>query len=206
MSNRWLTVYSFLLTGALLGIVMMGAAKPNSPSFDQITVHRINVVEPDGTVRMVIASNAALPGLIVHGKEQPFKRPQAGILFYNDDASEIGGLIFGGHKNASGEVVDSGGSLSFDKYEANQIVQLAGVDDKDDRFSGMIISDSPRASESHRRVWVGRDEAGTASVSLMDAKGRKRIVMQVLQDGSPSIAFLDQNGEVINSISPTTSQ
>lgn len=99
-------------------------------TLDQINVHRINIVEPDGTLRMVISNHAQLPGIIARGKEQMFTRPQAGILFYNDEGSENGGLIFGGHRNSKGEVVDSGGSLSFDKYEANQIVQLAGVDDK----------------------------------------------------------------------------
>jgi len=99
--------------------------------------------------------------------------------------------------------VDSGGSLSFDRYEAKQIVQLAGVDDKEDRFAGIAVSDSPRAGESHRRVWVGRDETGSASVSLMDAQGRKRIVMEVLTDGTPSISFLDERGSVMRKIVPT---
>jgi len=203
MSNRFLTIYSFLLTFAIFGILLMGAARTNSPNFDQITVHRINVVEPDGTLRMVLSNHASLPGIIIHGKEQAMPRPQAGMLFYNDEASEIGGLIFGGHKNDKGEVVDSGGSLSFDKYDAKQIVQLAGVDDKEDRFAGIAVSDSPRAGESHRRVWVGRDETGSASVSLMDAQGRKRIVMEVLTDGTPSISFLDEHGSVMRAIVPT---
>ena len=51
------------------------------------------------------------------------------------EGSEYGGLILGGHRNAKGEIVNQGGSLSFDKYDANQIVQLLGVDDKEDRFS-----------------------------------------------------------------------
>src|SRR5579862_1578427 len=198
---RMLTIYSVALTCALAGILVMGASKPSSPTFDQITVHRINVVEPDGTMRMVVSNHASLPGIITHGKEQPFQRPQAGMLFYNDEASEIGGLIFGGHKNAKGEVEDSGGSLSFDKYEAKQIVQLAGVDDKEDHFSGMGVSDSLRAGESHRRVWVGRDETGSASVILMDGQGRKRMLMQVPADGIPSITFLDEEGAVTKTIS-----
>ncbi|HEY4640764.1 MAG TPA: hypothetical protein VII75_05425 [Thermoanaerobaculia bacterium] len=38
------------------------------------------------------------------------------MLFFNDEGSENGGLIFGGHKNEKGEVVSSGGSLSFDRW------------------------------------------------------------------------------------------
>jgi hypothetical protein len=140
---RFLTAYSVLLTAAFFFI----AAKP-SPNV--LTVERINVVEPDGTLRMVISDHARLPGIITKGKEQKFDRPQAGMIFYNDEGSENGGLIFGGHKNAKGEVVDSGGSLSFDKYDANQIVQLAGVDDKEDKFAGLSITDSPTGSDVRR--------------------------------------------------------
>ncbi len=201
ITNRFLTIYSGSLTLVFAVTVLTGFSIGNRPAtFDQINVHRINVVEPDGTLRMVISDHAKLPGLMVHGKEQPFARPQAGILFYNDEGTENGGLIFGGRRNDQGEVVDSGGSLSFDKYGANQIVQLAGVEDKEDRFAGLIVLDSPTGNDNRRRVWVGRGEDGTATVSLMDANGKKRILMEVRADGTPSLSFLDANGKVISQI------
>ena len=148
-------------------------------TFDQITVHRINVVEPNGTLRMVISDHAELPGVIVKGKQEtPPARPQAGMLFYNDEGSEVGGLIFAGHKNSRGQVVESGGSLSFDKYGASQIVQLAGVDDKTNRFAGLSVSGYVGETRA-QRVWVGRGRDGDATVALMDAKGRKRLVLDV---------------------------
>jgi len=172
----------------------------NPSVFDEINVHRINVVEPDGTLRMVISDHAKLPGIIVRGKEQPFSRPQAGMIFYNDEGSENGGLIFGGRRNNKGDIVDSGGSLSFDKYDANQIVQLLGVDDKEDRFSGLSITDSVTGTDNRRRIWVGRDGDGTARLNLMDADGKKRILIEVKADGTPSLAFLDGNGKVISQL------
>ena len=189
--QRFLVAYSGVLTLTLALVVATGFASPRQPqTFDEITVHRINVVEPDGTLRMVIANRARLPGVIVRGKEEKIDRPQAGMLFYNDEGSENGGLIFSGHKNAKGEVVDSGGSLSFDRYGDNQIVQLAGVDDSTDKFAGLIVSDS------NRRIWVGREGSGDATVTLMDVKGKPRIRMQVKADGTPSLAFLDADGKV----------
>jgi hypothetical protein len=168
-----------------------------SQAFDEIQVHRINVVEPDGTLRMVISDHDRMPGVIVKRKESPkVDRPQAGMLFYNDEGTENGGLIFGGHRNEKGEIVDSGGSLSFDKYGSSQIVQLAGVDDKDSRFAGLAVNDQ------NRRVWVGRKDDGAAVVSLMDAKGKKRIVMQVAGDGTASLDFLDAEGHVVRSLIP----
>ena len=105
-----------------------------------------------------------------------------------------------------GEVVDSGGSLSFDKYDANQIVQFAGVDDKEDRFAGVAVSDSVPSGENHRRIWVGRGDDGTAVVALMDGKGRKRISMEVTADGTPRLSFLDADGKVVNKMTPAKQQ
>jgi hypothetical protein len=89
------------------------------------------------------------------------------MLFCNDEGSENGGLIFGGHRNAKGDVFNAGGSLSFDKYDANEVVQLAGVDDSNDCFAGLRISDDRTGKESHRRICVGRDASGAATVALM---------------------------------------
>jgi hypothetical protein len=199
-AQRLLAVYSAVLTAAPAITLLTGAARRQS--FDVIDVHRINVVEPDGTLRMVISNHARLPGIIVRGKEQPFARPQAGLIFSNDEGSENGGLIFGGRRSASGKVVDSGGSLSCDRYGANQIVQLAGVDDSEDRFAGLVVADSPTGSEVHRRMWLGRGDDGASTVALMDAKGRKRMVTQVLSDGAASLMFLDESGKVVERLEP----
>jgi len=106
--------------------------------FGEIDVQRLNVREADGTLRMVISNRGRLPGVIVRGKENPpVDRPSAGMIFYNDEGTENGGLVFSGHRNANGEVVDSGVSLSFDRYGANsQFVQLAGVDDSQNHIQG----------------------------------------------------------------------
>jgi hypothetical protein len=199
--QRFLIVYSFVLT-AVFAVTVFGAAAPQKTRFGEIDVQRINVVEPDGTLRMTISNHARFPGLIVHGKEKPFERPQAGMLFFNDEASEIGGLIFGGRRNAKGEIVDSGGALSFDRFEGNQIVQMIGVDDKEDRIVGLIVSDNPAEGDGHRRIWVGTGEEGASTVALMDAKGRKRILLQVAADGSPSLAFLDAEGKILQRMAP----
>jgi len=194
-----LAVYSAVLSSVLAIVLLNNTAKQPGPTqFNAISAQRIDIVEPNGTLRMVISNRAKLPGVIVKGKEQPkFDRPQAGMIFYNDEGSENGGLIFGGRKNEMGQVVDSGGSLSFDKYGENQIIQLAGVDDSTDRFAGLAVSDN------NRRIWVGRPDGGLASVSLLDGKGRKRLSLEVTLDGVPSISFLDPNGKVLQRFSPT---
>jgi hypothetical protein len=198
--QKFLIVYSTVVSTVLLCVVLVGAKKPLNPEFDKVRVHRIDVVEPDGTLRMVISNKSELPPVIIKGKEHPEMgepRPQAGMLFYNDEGTENGGLIFGGKKNEKGEVVDSGGSLSFDKYGAGQIIQLAGIDDKDHKFAGLAVG------QGGQRIWIGHGDSGAASVSLSDANGKNRIVMQVGSDGTPSLVFFDAQGHAVQVLAPT---
>jgi len=200
--RKALIAYSAVIT-TLLAFATMSGCVSRARQMDEITVHRINIVETDGTLRMVISNHARLPGIIVKGKEQAFDRPQAGMIFYNDEGSENGGLIFGGRRYAKGEIKDSGGSLSFDKYGANQIVQLAGVSDNTDRFAGLRVWDSSLGGEGNSRVWLGHTDDGSATLALMDARGRKRIVLEVKADGTSSLVFLDAEGKPVNRLLPS---
>ena len=203
MLTRILAVYSTVLTTVLAAFTYAGPASARVQRYDEIDVQRLNVREADGTLRMVISNHARLPGVIVRGKETPrVDRPYAGMLFYNDEGTENGGLVFGGHRAANGDVVDSGVSLSFDRYGAtSQFVQLAGVSDSKNHIVGLTFSDTD-ATGNRRRVVIGPDKEGTASVALMDRNGRKRIVLQVTSDGTPTISFLDADGKVLNQLGP----
>ncbi|MDA8350742.1 MAG: hypothetical protein M0038_18445 [Pseudomonadota bacterium] len=90
--------------------------------FGTIDVQRINVVEPNGALRMVISDQARFPGAIVKGKQYPFDRHTAGMIFYNSEGTENGGLIFGGRKQANGTVT-SYGHLSFAPVRAGSDLQ-----------------------------------------------------------------------------------
>jgi len=207
VNTRLLVIYSTVVTTALTAFTIAGYAKPRIQRLDEIDVHRINVREADGTLRMVISNHDRLPGVIVRGKENPpIDRPYAGMLFYNDEGTENGGLVFGGHRDANGEVIDSGVSLSFDRYGASsQFVQLAGVSDSKNHIVGLTFSDTD-ATGNRRRVVIGPDKDGVASVALMDRNGRQRMVLQVTPDGTPSIVFLDEKGNAVNQLGPTRTQ
>ena len=206
LNQAFLFIYSLIITAAFIIVLIWFSKQLNHSKtiFDKIEARQIRIVEPDGTLRMMISKHAGFPGIIVKGKEEPFDRPQAGMLFYNDEGSENGGLIFGGSKNNKGEVVNSGGSLSFDRYMGNQEVQLIGVNDKDDRFAGLMISDShPAENKDPSRIWVGRNADGSSEIALMDSLGKKRLILQVLPDGKSSMTFLDDKGKILNCLDPT---
>jgi hypothetical protein len=99
-------------------------------------------------------------------------------------------------------VRDSGGSLSFDRYEANQVVQLLGVDDSEDRLAGLMISDSPSGTDVRRRIWLGRGDDGAATLALLDGEGNKRIVMRVAESGESKISVLDAEGKTVKELLP----
>lgn len=61
-SQRFLAIYSSVLALVFLIAVICGLATLRNATFGQITVHRINFVEPDGTSRLLISDRAEFPG------------------------------------------------------------------------------------------------------------------------------------------------
>jgi hypothetical protein len=142
-SERFLVLYSGGLTCVLAFSFASGFVnRTHTASFDQINVKRINVVEPDGTVRLVISDRARFPGLILKNIErQHYDRKVAGILFFDDEGTEKGGLTFGGKKDGTG--AQSYGHLSFDDYMQDQAFALDVANVGDKHQSKLTIWDQP---------------------------------------------------------------
>lgn len=152
---RFLAVYSAVLTVAFIATVavdfvahstrtVLGAEQHDfrHPDFDQLTVHRINVVEPDGTPRLVISDKAEFPGGFFKGREfSRADRSGAGMLFMNDEGTENGGMMWGGERSADGQF-HSSGHLSFDEYEQDQTLSLDTEQDGAERSASYQINDN----------------------------------------------------------------
>jgi hypothetical protein len=142
--RRELAILRFygLVTTILLAVFSLSAFRQASQRarFDEIDVQRINVVEPDGRYRMVISNQARSIGPIAYGK--PFGYPggtRPGIIFFNDEGTENGGLTFGG-KTENGRY-ESGVHLSFDQYNQDQVVVLDYQDQNDTKRTGLTFAD-----------------------------------------------------------------
>jgi hypothetical protein len=203
IGQRFLVAYSGVLTAVFVVSVLGGfVSAPKKTSLDELNVQRINLVEPDGTLRMVISDKARFPGAIVKGRDYPHERLEAGMLFYNDEGTENGGLIFSGHKDKSGKVIDAGGSLTFDKYEQDQLVQLLGADDSNGHNAGLVVSDRPDRSIEKDLVEMQKIDAMPAAErgKLMQARlansyyGSTRIVLARGDDGVAKISLRDADG------------
>jgi hypothetical protein len=223
--NRLLAVYSGVLTMAVALALFTGAVRPRNPRFGTIDVQRINVVEPDGTIRLVLSSKALFPGIIFKKKEYPHpNRTTAGLLFYNDEGTENGGLIFGGETDKDGKV-SAYGHLSFDQYDQDQVFTLDQSEDEGFRKARLSIWDRPDYSigelldlqarikgmtdeaqkkeyekffagreKAQPRLFLGRSDNGSVSLRLNDKDGRERLIIEVAPDGAPTVRFLDENG------------
>jgi len=233
-TQRFLVIYSTVVTATFAVLVFTAANQSNArkTQFDSIDVQRINVVEPDGTRRMVISNMARAPGLIFKGKEYPHPsgRKMAGMIFFNDEGTQNGGLIWDGKMENDGKV-SSHGHLSFDDYEQDQVVVIEGNQDSEGKSSLIQIMDQPDYSledelmlmEKNRvlpkeqqqaaleqfrkthspgqtRVFLGRRTDRSATLNLRDTHGRDGIVLKVAADGSPSVQLLNESGEVIEQL------
>jgi len=72
---RFLVIYSAVVTIAFAVTLLCGFAASRNQSFDVLTVHRVDFVEPDGTPRLIISNRAQFPGAFMRKKEYP--RPDA---------------------------------------------------------------------------------------------------------------------------------
>jgi hypothetical protein len=224
---RFLKMYAGIIT-ILFGVMLFSAfTVSKNQKFEEIDVERINVVEKDGKLKMVI-SNAARqhPGQIdgVYYKEREGKRP-AGMIFFNKRGDEIGGLIFSGDEG-KGQY----GGLTFDKFRGDQTVQIAHMENEEGNyFAGLVVNDQNipisdylarikeieklsskeeqtaarqklQESGGANRMFVGKSRDKKSVIGLNDAKGKTRIEISVEANGNPKLNFLDENGKVIYSL------
>jgi hypothetical protein len=224
----WASVFVNILLCAVVLFLILG--RTGIKRFEEIDVERINIVEKDGSTRMVISNKDRSPGPIQRG--QPFGYPggtRAGMIYYNDEGTENGGLIFSG-KREEGKVT-AVGSLTFDQYEQDQTIALQYVEDSGKRRAGLMITDYPttisamelyeklkaveempegptktEAQDELRkfspkfRMYIGRGRSGSSLLELADAQGKTRLRLEVDMSGAARIQFLDENGQVTFSL------
>ncbi|HKU73643.1 MAG TPA: hypothetical protein VJR02_06975 [Pyrinomonadaceae bacterium] len=221
---RFLRIY-VIVTTAFCAIFLLSAfAMQSKQKFEEIDVERINVVEKDGKLRMVISNSQRQHPGSVDGKLIPREGGRsAGMIFFNERGDEVGGLIFSGDADK-----DRYGSLTFDKFRGDQTIAFQHMENKEGNyFAGLSFNDENITTPDRtakvdairklpdeaartaafkemrdkgeflvNRLAIGRGRNKSSFISLSDAKGRERIQISVSADGTPKINFLDENGKV----------
>jgi hypothetical protein len=130
----WATI-STVLSVALILI----AADNGKVKFDEIDTQRINIVGADGKLRLTLSNNEKSPGPIIGGhvmKSRDGKRG-AGLIFFNDNGDECGGMTWHGEKTDGN--VNANGGLMFDQYDSDQTVGIQYSQHGESRSSGLHV-------------------------------------------------------------------
>lgn len=203
----------------------------SNKKFTEINVERINIIEADGKLRMVLSNKARQhPGVMdgITYEERKGQRPP-GMMFFGENGNEVGGLVFDGNEGKG-----QGGSLTFDKFRGDQTVQFIHHEDADGKyFAGLKMSDQNMplnelltkdkeisklaTKEEQEMAWqqlksagllmterlrIGKDQEKSSIIKMRDAKGHIRIELKVEATGNPKINFLDERGKVFYSLPP----
>lgn len=225
----YLQAYCAVITLLVGSFLVVGFATQQKQKFTEIDVERINVVEKDGQLKMVISNQERQHPGIVDGKviERKYARPP-GIIFFNHLGDEMGGLIFG-ENGGKGHF----GSLTFDKVRNDQTIGFQHLEsDNGDYMDGLTLWQRPNLTATEfgkkydeamkmpdeaakkaalkimadnnelttQRLFIGKRRNNSTLITLSDIKGNPRINMSVAADGNPKLEFLDETGKVIYSL------
>jgi len=139
---RLLRAYALTATVVLTVFALAAFSRFSQKTrFEEIDVERINVVEKDGTLRLVISNKARAPDAVVRGKSYSRQGGnQAGLIFFNDEGNENGGLVFGGHRDRDGSFRAEAGLL-FDQFDQDQVAGITYDDESGRRRVGFQVWD-----------------------------------------------------------------
>jgi hypothetical protein len=139
---RFLKRYAVAATAMMFIVTASALARPaRHEKFTEIDVERINVMEPDGKYRLVISNRPRSIGPIYKGQPFGYKgggRP--GLIFFNDEGTENGGLTFTGSRAADGTYRAST-HMSFDQFNQDQVLNLDYSDINGSRVTGVSVDD-----------------------------------------------------------------
>lgn len=230
-SVRVLQAYAVVSSLVLVFLAVAALGQPAGPQkIDEITVQRLNVVDANGTLRLVLANKDRMHPGVLDGVTINRPRPVAGLIFFNDEGDEVGGLTFNGQERDGQR--RAGAQIAFDQFKQDQTVAISYSENNGQRTAGLQVWDrsdtrlselirklndanaiqDPAAREKAvqaaratappgpRRVFVGKNADKSAIVSLADANGKPRLTLKVNADGAAGIEFLDADGTVVNRI------
>ncbi len=206
--NRELIFLRAFAVAAVLGMVLIITSafkQSGNQKFSEIDVERINIIEKDGTVKMVITNVNRFPNANdkINGKPtNETRKKRSGMLFFNEDGIECGGFIYDGQKNEKGH--SSGLSLTYDQYDGDQVMQLLTQDyregDRRSVTSGLMFNDRPSKESQLKTATIMNEleELGKKDPKAADEK-YKLYEAQGLVGGAPRV-MLGKSGSENNGL------
>jgi hypothetical protein len=146
---RALKIYSALSTIVVIVVCVATqmSAQAKKPRFAELDVERLNIVEADGRLALVLANTHRLPGPMIAGKElakelSAGRIGSAGMLFVDAQGNEVGGLTYSAAIKDRGAYSAEAG-FTFDQHNQDQVVGIEYFDDGAARGYGLSVWDRP---------------------------------------------------------------
>ena len=158
-----------LIVGAVF--VTVSRAQDQRQRFTEIDVERINVVERDGRIRLTLSNRERAPQPVINGESQ--KRiggNAAGLIFFNDDGNERGGLTYS-NNNAS---------LTFDKHRQNELLRFAYSENAASSEGGLSVIERP--NEPPPEAEMARMIADEARLRALPAAQQQTAMAQRIKE------------------------
>lgn len=132
--------------GALAFVTLTAFASPRE-ALEQLDVQRLNIVSPSGKTVIALCNKERIAGPVAGGKSYPVsvsegREQMAGMIFFNQDGDEMGGLVFNSFRRADGKAAGIG-HLSFDRFQDNQVLALQYKENASTVQSGLTLYDRP---------------------------------------------------------------
>lgn len=155
---------------------------------DRLTVHRLDIVDANGVTRLTLA--APTPDPLVNGKRVQRRYPVSGLAIFDEKGNERGGI-------GVADIPGGAPVLALDHRNFDAI----GWKVLPDGTVDFGINGSGARSSQRVRLRVSAD--GTPSIDLDDANEHPRLRLTVSADGAGKVQFLDENGKIVRTVSPS---
>jgi len=205
LRRQFIFLRAYAITSSLILVVLGAAAfRQAGPakSAGEITVERINIVDANGTLRMVLAGKDRMHPGVMDGITIDRPRPVAGMLFFNDEGDEVGGLTYTG--TVAGGRGRANAGIMFDQLKQDQTIGISYQESNGQRSAGFQVwdrSDTVRLSEliaklnAANKLPAGaeRDQA-VAAVRSTAPPGPRRVFVGKTADKAATMVLSDGDG------------
>ena len=144
-----------------------------------LDAQQINIREKDGTLKAVLSNSEGFSKI---GESRRQGVPFSGLMFYNQEGDEEGGLVYSGKAIPGGQDADV--TLTFDQYRQDQNIYLHHEEHKDARMrsidDGLTIISRPDQSQ------VKEEYTLYAAMDKLSREERDALRLKSLQEGKIS--------------------
>lgn len=194
MKKTYLVYYASAVTILLTALALLAFKDiGQDQNFDEITVKKINIIGEDGSLRMVLSNEARQHPGRINGKDLPKRERGAGIVYFNYDGDECGGLLYGNSSKDS--IIASSLSFTMDQYKQDQSIQLLNSEYIENGKAiierGLSISEYPIGSNLGETIQKVEEFS-----KIADEKQRNAKIEEYMKvNGGISRMFIGRSGQ-----------